>query len=62
MKKLRFFDSQESRFKASKGSNICSAVRVVCRSAAIQEYCFEAAKLSGMDCAVQEGGLFADCQ
>ena len=32
------------------------------RSADIHEFCFQAAKLSDMDCVELQGGLFADCQ
>ena len=39
-----------------------SAVLVDGGSADIQEYCFQAAKRSGMDCAELQDGLFADCQ
>ena len=38
MKGLRFAESQESRFKASKRPNMGSAVLVVGRFADIQEY------------------------
>ncbi len=39
-----------------------SAVLEGGRSADIQEFCFQAAKRSDMDCAELQGGLFADCQ
>ncbi len=38
------------------------AVMEVGRSADIHEFCFQAAKLSDMDCVELLGGLFADCQ
>ena len=46
MKGLRFADSQESRFQASKRSNMSSAVLVGGRSADIQEFSFQPAKRS----------------
>ena len=53
-----FHDAQESRFQASKRSNMGSVVLVIGRCADIQEFCFEAAKRSDMDCAELQGGLF----
>ncbi len=44
MKGLRFADSQESRFQASKRSNMGSAVLVGGRLTEIQEFCFQASK------------------
>ena len=44
MKGLRFDDSYDSSFHASKISNMCSAVLFGGRSADIQEFCFQAAK------------------
>ena len=44
MKGLRFAVSQESRFQASKRSNMGSALLVGGRFADIQEFCFQAAK------------------
>ncbi len=41
----RFDDSQESRFQASKRSNMFSAVLENGRSADIHEFCFQAAKI-----------------
>ena len=41
---------------------MCSAVLVGGRSADIQEFCFQAAERSDMDCAELQGDLFADCQ
>ena len=58
----QFAVSQESRFQASKRSNMGSAVLVGGRSSDIQEFCFQAAKCSYMNCAELQGGLFADCQ
>ena len=49
MNGLRFADSQESRFQASKRSNMGSAVLVGGLSADIQEFCFQAAKRKDMD-------------
>ena len=46
----RFADSQESRFQASKRTNMGSAVLEDGRPANIHEFCFPAAKLSDMDC------------
>ena len=46
----RFDDSQESRFQASKRSNMGSAVLEGGRSADIHEFIFQAAGLSDMDC------------
>ena len=43
-----FADSQESRFQASKRSNMGSAVLEGCCSADIHEFCFQAAKCSDM--------------
>ncbi len=60
MKGLRFADSQESRFQASKRSNMSSAVLVGGRFVDIQEFFFQ--KRSDMDCVVLQGGLFAYCQ
>ena len=54
----RFADSQESRFQASKRSNMCSAVLVDDRSADIQEFCFQAAKRSDMNCVEMQWGPF----
>ena len=48
--------------QSSKNANMYSAVPVVGRSAGIQEFCFQAAKHSVMDCAELQGFLFADCQ
>ena len=39
-----------------------SAVLVNGQSADIQEFCFQAANHSDMDCAELQGGLFANCQ
>ena len=62
MKGLRFADSQESRFQASKRSIMVSAVLVNGRSADILEFCFQAAKCSDMDCAELQGCQFAYSQ
>ena len=56
----RFADSLESRFQASKRSNMGSAVLEGGCSADIQEYCFHAAKRSDMYCVEMQWGLFAD--
>ena len=45
----RFDDSQESRFQASKRSNMCSAGLEVGRSADIHEFSFHTAKRADMD-------------
>ena len=45
----RFADSQESRFQASKRSNMGNAVLDGGHSADIHEFCFQAAKRSDMD-------------
>ena len=58
----RFDDSQESRFHASKRTNMCSALLEVGRPANIHEFCFQAAYRSDMVCVEQQWGLFADCQ
>ncbi len=50
MKVLRFADFQESRFQASKCSNIVSAVLEDGCSVDIHEFSFQAAKRSDMDC------------
>ena len=46
----RFADSQESRFQASKRTNMGSAVLEGGRPANIHEFCFQVAKRSDMDC------------
>ena len=51
MKGLRFADTQESCFEASKRFNMGSAVLEGGRSADIRESCFQAAKRSDMACA-----------
>ena len=58
----RFADYQESRFQASKRSNMCSADLEVGRFADIYEVCFQASKHSEMDCVEVQGGLFVDSQ
>ncbi len=58
----RFDDSQESRFQASKRSNMGSCVLESGRCADIHEFCFQAAKRSDLVCVEQQWGLFADCQ
>ena len=58
----RFDDSQESRFQASKRSNMNSAVLQDGHSPDIHEFCFQDAKLSDMDCLDVQMVLFADCQ
>ena len=50
----RFYDSQESRFQASKRSNMGSAD--------IQELCFQGAKRSDTDSVDVQGVQFANCQ
>ena len=57
----RFDGSQESRFQASKRSNIGSAVLESGRCADIHEFCFQAAKRSDMVCVQLQWVLFADC-
>ena len=52
-------DSEESRFQASKCSNMCSAVLEGGLSADIHEFCFQAAKRSDVEL---QGCLFADRQ
>ena len=51
----RFDDSQESRFQASKRSNMGSAVLEGGLSADIHEFCFDAAKRSDMDLSKYKG-------
>ena len=46
----RFDESLESRFQASKRSNMGSTILEGCRSTDIHEFCFQAAKRSDMDC------------
>ena len=58
----RFADSQESRFQASKRSNMSSAVLEGVHSADIHEFCIQATKRSDMDCVELQGCLFADRQ
>ena len=58
----RFADFQESRFLASKRSNMGSAVLEGSRCADINEFSFQAAKRSDMDCFELQGRLFADRQ
>ena len=41
---------------------MCSAVMEDGRSVDIHEFCFQAAKLSDIDCVELQGGLFADCR
>ena len=60
--RLRFSDSQESRFQALKHSNMSSAVLVGGRSADFHYLCFQVGKHSDRDCAEVQGCLFADCQ
>ena len=60
MKGLRFADSQKSRFQTSKRSNMGSSVLEGGGTANINEFCFQAAKLSDMDCAELKGGIYAD--
>ena len=55
MKGLRFAVPKESRFQASKRTNMGSAVLVGGRSADIQEFCFKVAKRSDMGIAVIKG-------
>ena len=62
MKGLRFADYKESRFQASKRSNMGSAVLVRGRYIDIQDIIFQGAKLSDMDCNELQECLFADCQ
>ena len=58
----RFDDSQESRFQATKRSNMGSAVLESGCSADIHEYCFQAARRSDMDCFEVQVSPFADSQ
>ncbi len=58
----RFADSHESRFQASKRSNMISTVLEGVHSADIHEFCIQATKRSDMDCVEQQGCLFADRQ
>ncbi len=58
----RFYDSQESRFHASKRSNMGSALLEGGRSADIHENCFQAAKRSDMDCVDVQADLLPNCQ
>ena len=62
MKGLGFADSQELLVQSSKRLNMASAVCVGGRFTHIQEFCFQAAKCSDMDCAELQGGLYVDCQ
>ncbi len=57
----RFDDSQESRFQASKRSNLSSAVLESVHCANIHEI-FSSCKNSDIVCAEQQWGLFADSQ
>ena len=59
---VRFADSHESRFQASKCTNMCNAVLEGGRSANINEFCFQAAKCSDMECVELQGCLFANFQ
>ena len=63
MKGLRFVDSQESRFQASKRSNMGSAVLIVGRSADIRYsgFLFSSFITFRYGLAEKQGGLFADC-
>ncbi len=56
----RFADSQESRFQASKRTNMGSSVLEGRRSANIHEFCFQSAKRSDMECVELQGCLIAD--
>ena len=58
----RFDDFQETRVQASKRSNMCSAILEGGGTANINEFCFHAAKRSGMYCVEVQVGLFADSQ
>ena len=58
----QFDSSQESRFQASKRSNMGSADLESGRCSDIQEICFQAAKYSYMVCVELQWVLFADCQ
>ena len=57
-----FSDSKESRFLASKRTNMGSAVLEGVRPANIHEFCFQTAIRSDMECLELQGCLFADCQ
>ena len=56
---VRFADSQESRFQASKRSNMGNAILDGGHSADIHEFCFQAAKRSDVEL---QGCQFADRQ
>ncbi len=58
----RFDNSQETRFQASKRSNMVSADLQGGRSADIHEFCFQSAKRAHLGCVEQQWSLFADCQ
>ena len=58
----QFADSQESRFQASKHSNMRSAVLEGGRYADIHEFCFQAAKLSDINSVELQWCLFASFQ
>ena len=49
-------------FSDSNRTNMDSVVLVCGQSADIQEFSFQAAKCSDMDCDGPQQGLFADCQ
>ncbi len=51
----RFYDSKESRFQASKRSNMGSAVLQAGRSADIHKFCFQGAKRADMVSGVMKG-------
>ena len=58
---VRFDDSQESRFQATKRSNMGSAVLLGGRSANIPNYVFKLQNVH-MDCVEVQERLFADSQ
>ena len=58
---VRFDDSQESRFQATKRSNMGSAVLLGGRSADFRNYVFKLQNVH-MDCVEVQEGLFADSQ
>ncbi len=59
---VRYAESQELRFQASKRSIMGSAVLEGGHSADIHEFCFQTEKRSDMNYVEMEGGPFADCQ
>ena len=57
-----FDGPQESRFQASKRSNMGSVVLEIARCADIHGFCIQAANRPDMDCVELQCGLFADCR